>query len=449
MEKTRDHFSSQFGVLVAVAGSAVGLGNFWRFPYLVGIYGGAAFIIVYILFVVLLCLPIMFSEFIIGRRTHRNAYGAFKKLAPGTAWCGIGILSVAAAFAILSFYCVVGGWTIEYIYQSVAGLSHDTDILHYNFSSFVGSPVRPILWHLLFLGASAIIVVAGIKKGIEKYTKILMPVLLLMIICLAVRVLFLPEASKGIAFLLQPDFSKITAESLLAAMGQAFFSLSLGMGCVITYASYVKKEESIIKLSFLSGFADLGFALLASLAIMPAVFAFGISPSEGPSLVFITLPRIFAQLPLGGAIAFVFFVSLLIAAITSAISLIEVATAYFSEELKMSRRTAVIITASIIAVTGSLSSLSMGVLKDVTFFGKGFFDMFDYLASNILLPLGGLFIVIFIGWILKKTAVKDELSSSGRYRVPLFGLTMFIIKFLAPVAITLIFLNSLGLLKLF
>jgi NSS family neurotransmitter:Na+ symporter len=391
----------------------------------------------------------MFSEFLIGRRTQSNAFGAFKKLAPGTAWWGIGFICVAAALSILSFYCVVGGWTIEYIYQSVVGFSSDTNVLEHNFSSFVESPVRPIVWHLLLLGISAFIVIKGIRNGIEKTCKILMPFLLFMVIVLAVRVLFLPGASEGITFLFKPDFSKITAETVLAALGQSFFSLSLGMGCIITYASYVKRDTNIIKTSACVSFADVGFSLLCGLAIMPAVFAFGISPSEGSSLVFITLPCIFAQLPFGNAIAFVFFVGLLIAAMTSIISLIEVVAAYFIEELKLSRRAAVIITSSIIVVTGSLSSLSMGILKDVTIFGKGFFDMFDYFAANILLPLGGLLIVIFTGWVLKKTTVKDELSSGGIYKVPLFRLIMFIVKFVAPIAITLIFLNSLGLLKLF
>ncbi|MDR2586587.1 MAG: sodium-dependent transporter [Prevotellaceae bacterium] len=449
MEKQRDQFTNQLGVILAVAGSAVGLGNFWRFPYLVGTYGGAAFILIYLVMVVVLCLPIMFSEFIIGRSAQSNSFGAFKKLAPRTGWWGIGILCVAASISILSFYCVVGGWTFEYMYQSIIGFSSDSLVSDANFSLFITSPVRPIIWHLLFLGLSAAIVVAGIKNGIEKYTKILMPLLLLMIIFLAVRVLFLPGASKGVAFLFRPDFSKITGEGVLAALGQAFFSLSLGMGCIITYASYVKKQDNIMKLGLSSSLADLGFALMAGVAIIPAVFAFGISPGEGPGLVFITLPRIFAQLPAGGFIGLVFFVCLLIAAITSAISLIEVVTAYATEELKLSRRTAVVITFVIVAITGSLCSLSFGVLKDVTIFGKGFFDMFDYLSSNILLPLGGLLIVIFTGWVLKKKFVKDELSSQGLYRVPVFGLILFIIKFIAPVAIALIFLNSLGLIKLF
>jgi NSS family neurotransmitter:Na+ symporter len=449
MEKQRDHFSSNFGVFLAVVGSAVGLGNFWRFPYMVGTYGGAAYIILYLVFVVALCLPIMFSEFIIGRRTQSNAFGAFKKLAPGTGWKGIGFICVAASFAILSFYCIVGAWTIEYMIQSVIGFSSDADVLDAKFNNFVSSPTRPIIWHLLMLGLSAFIVIGGIKKGIEKSCKILMPFLLLMVILLAIRVLFLPGAMEGVTFLFKPDFSKITGETILAALGQSFFSLSLGMGCIITYASYVKQEANIIKISAATSFSDVGFSLLCGLAIMPAVFSFGISPSEGPSLVFITLPRIFAQIPLGNAIAFVFFLGLSVAAITSIISLIEVVAAYFVEEFKYSRRKAVIITSIIVVFTGSLSSLSMGVLKDVKIFGKVFFDMFDYLASNILLPIGGLLVVLFTGWVLKKTLIKEELSSGGRYKVPFMGWIMFVIKFLAPIAITLIFLSSLGLLKIF
>jgi len=450
MQNSRDQFSSQFGVLVAVVGSAVGLGNIWRFPYLVGVYGGAAFIIMYTVFVVVLCLPLMFSEFIIGRRTQRNAFGAFKVLAPGTGWWGIGVLSVVASICILAFFCVIGGWTIEYMIQSImGGFSTDHAVLDQKFDHFITSPSRPILWHLLFVVLSAAIVVAGIKNGIEKYNKILMPLLFLMIVLLAVWGLFLPGASQGLAFLFKPDFSKITAGSMMAALGQAFFSLSLGMGCVITYASYAKKDHNIMKVGSYTCLADVGFSLLAGIAILPAVFSFGVAPNEGPTLVFVILPRIFAQLPFGAILAFIFFVSLLIAAVTSAISLIEVITAYFVEELKLTRRTAVIITSSIAAVFGCLSSLSMGVLKDVTIFGYGFFGMFEYLASNVLLPIGGLSIVIFIGWVLKKNAVKDELSSGGLYRVPLLGSIMFILKFIAPIAISLILLNAIGFLRLF
>jgi len=449
MEKTRDHFSSQLGVFLTVVGAAVGLGNFWRFPYMVGMHGGAAYIIMYLLFAMVLCMPIMFSEFVLGRRSQRNVFGTFKVLAPGTGWWGIGILSVAVSLCILFFYCVVGGWTIEYAYQSIRGFSSDVQVLENNFSTFVASPVRPIVCHLLFLGMSAVIVVGGIKKGIEKSCKILMPLLLLMVILLAIRALFLPGSMEGVIFLFKPDFSKITAETVLAALGQTFFSLSLGMGVMITYASYTKRETNIVKMSANTCLSAVAFSVLAGLAVMPAVFAFGISPTEGSGLAFITLPRIFAQLPFGSALAFIFFIGLLVAAVTSAISSIEVVAAYFTEELKWTRRTSIVIVFIVVAIFGSLSALSMGVLKDVTLFGKGFFDLFDYLASNILLPIGGLLVVIFTGWVIKKAVVKEELSSGGRYRVPFFGAIMFIVKFVAPVAISLIFLSSLGLIKLF
>lgn len=449
----RDGFGSRFGVLVAVAGSAVGLGNLWRFPYLVGNNGGAAFIIMYLSFVIVLCLPIMFSEFIIGRRTQSNAFGAIKKLAPKSIWLLIGVISVAASISIMSFYSVVGGWTIEYIVNSFSSdfLTSNNNLLNSKFNDFVSSPIKPLIQHLIFLGLSAMIVVAGIKNGIEKYSKILMPGLFVLVLLLAIRSLTLDGASEGVKFLLYPDFSKLQGDSILAALGQAFFSLSLGMGCIITYGSYVKKEENLLKISLMTAFADTGFAILAGLAVMPAVFAFGISPSEGPSLVFITLPQIFAQLPFGNILSIIFFIILLVAAITSAISLLEVIVAYMTEELKFTRRNAVIISFLIIGFLGSLSSLSEGVLSDFKIFGKTIFDTFDFMSSNVFLPIGGLLVVLFVGWKMASKDVKDELSSGGAIRLNgvLFGGIMFIIKFIAPVAISVVLLNSLGLIKIF
>lgn len=449
----RDGFGSRFGVLVAVAGSAVGLGNLWRFPYLVGNNGGAAFIIMYLSFVIVLCLPIMFSEFIIGRRTQSNAFGAIKKLAPKSIWLLIGVISVAASISIMSFYSVVGGWTIEYIVNSFSSdfLTSNNNLLNSKFNDFVSSPIKPLIQHLIFLGLSAMIVVAGIKNGIEKYSKILMPGLFVLVLLLAIRSLTLDGASDGVKFLLYPDFSKLQGDSILAALGQAFFSLSLGMGCIITYGSYVKKEENLLKISLMTAFADTGFAILAGLAVMPAVFAFGISPSEGPSLVFITLPQIFAQLPFGNILSIIFFIILLVAAITSAISLLEVIVAYMTEELKFTRRNAVIISFLIIGFLGSLSSLSEGVLSDFKIFGKTIFDTFDFMSSNVFLPIGGLLVVLFVGWKMASKDVKDELSSGGAIRLNgvLFGGIMFIIKFIAPIAISVVLLNSLGLIKIF
>lgn len=443
----RDGFGSRFGVLVAVAGSAVGLGNLWRFPYMVGTNGGAAFIILYLFFVVLLCLPIMFSEFIIGRRGEANAFGSIKKLAPKSGWLSIGVISVVTSVAILSFYSVVGGWTLEYIFKSFspAFLSSDGSSLSSQFSSFSQSSFMPVVMHLLFLGISALIVVAGVKKGIERYSKILMPVLFFLVLLLAIRSLTLEGSGAGVEFLFKPDFSKITGQTALAALGQAFFSLSLGMGCIITYGSYVNKKENLFKISFMSAFADTGFAILAGLAVVPAVFAFGISPSEGPSLVFITLPQVFAQLPFGQIIASAFFFILLIAALTSSISLLEVIVAFCTEELKWSRLNSVLITFIVVGVFGSLSSLSQGILSHVTLFGKTFFDLFDYTSSNILLPVGGLLVVTFVGWRMERSNVLDELTSGGTISLKpiLFKAIMFIIKYLSPIAILLVLVHSL------
>lgn len=442
----RDGFGSRFGVLVAVAGSAVGLGNLWRFPYMVGNNGGAAFIILYFSFVILLCLPIMFSEFVIGRRTQSNAFGAIKKIAPKSGWLSIGVISVVASISIMSFYSVVGGWTLEYIFKSLSPsfLTSDSSSLSQQFSGFSESSFMPVVMHLLFLTISALIVVAGVKNGIEKYSKILMPVLFILVLLLAIRSLTLEGASEGVRFLFYPDFSKITGETALAALGQAFFSLSLGMGCIITYGSYVNKKENLFKISFMSAAADTGFAILAGLAVVPAVFAFGISPAEGPSLVFITLPQVFAQLPFGYIISIAFFFILLIAALTSSISLLEVVVAYFTEELKWSRKLAVVVTFMIIGVFGTFSSLSQGILSDIKLFGKTFFDLFDYTSSNILLPVGGLLVVLFAGWRMNRSDVFDELTSGGTISLKrsLFKAIMFIIRYIAPIAISIVLLNS-------
>ena len=449
----RDGFGSRFGVLVAVAGSAVGLGNLWRFPYMVGNNGGAAFIILYLAFVILLCLPIMFSEFIIGRRTQSNVFGAINKLAPRSPFLSIGVISVVASICIMSFYSVVGGWTLEYIIKSFSPdfLTSSSISLESQFKEASTSSLIPIATHLTFLGLSALIVVAGIKNGIEKYSKILMPVLFFLVMLLAIRSVTLEGSAAGVKFLFYPDFSKITGATLIAALGQAFFSLSLGMGCIITYGSYVKKNENLFKVSLMTVAADTGFAILAGLAVMPAVFAFGISPGQGPSLVFITLPQIFGQLPFGNIISTAFFIILLIAAITSSISLLEVIVAYFTEELKLTRKAGVLIAFAIIGVFGTLSSLSNGVLSDVTIFGKTFFDLFDYTSSNILLPVGGLLVVLFVGWRMKKADVLDELTNGGSIAIKGFILkwVIFTIKFLAPIAIALVLLSSIGLIKLF
>lgn len=441
---TRDTFGSSFGVLVALAGSAVGLGNLWRFPYLVGENGGAAFILIYMAFVLLIGMPILVSEFIIGRRSQANARGAFRKLAPGSRWSIVGTIALVCCVLILSFYSVVGGWGIEYLVKAL-GFSFTGDSaagIPTMFSDFVSSSWQPLICHTAFLVISGVIVLAGVKNGIEKFSKVMMPLLFVIMIGIAVRSLTLPGASAGIDYLFKPDWSKVTASTFLAALGQAFFSLSLGSGMIITYGSYVARKENILSLSAQTAAADTIFALIAGCAIMPAVFAFGISPGEGPGLVFVTLPHIFSQLPAGGFIAILFFFAFLLAAVTSSISILEVISAFCIEEFHIKRLAAVIVSLAVLWVLGCLCSLSLGVLGDFKIFGKNIFDLFDYVSANILMLIGGLLVVLFAGWKLGRKVIHDELTSGGSHRVPewLTGILTFLIRFLAPAAIIVIML---------
>lgn len=443
----RDSFGSGFGVLVAMAGSAVGLGNLWRFPYLVGTNGGAAFIIIYLAFVLLLALPIMYSEFIIGRRSQANVFGAYRVLAPGTKWCNTGYIYVLGSLAIISFYCVVGGWTMAYLWKAVTFKFSmaDTAVLGDIFNRTVTSNTEPLVFMLIFLFATALIVMAGIKEGIERYTKVMMPLLFVLVVVVAVRSLTLPDASAGLEFLFRPDFSKVTSKTLLDALGQAFFSLSIGCGTIMTYGSYVNRRENIVGLSAQTAITDTLFAIIAGLAIMPAVFSFGISPAEGPGLVFVTLPFIFAQIPFGEFLAILFFFMLFIAAITSSISQLEVIVSYLKEEFTMSRKFAIFISLVVIVTFGVLCSLSQGVLADVKILGYNFFDFFDKSSSNILLPLGGFFAVIFVGWKMKRPDVEDELTSGGvhRFSPAVMNFVYYSIKYLAPVVVAVVLISGL------
>ena len=444
MEK-RDSFASSFGVLVAMAGSAVGLGNLWRFPYLVGTNGGAAFIIIYLAIVFLLALPIMYAEFVVGRRAQSNVYGAFKKLAPGSKWGIIGVMAIICCILIVSFYSVVGGWTIDYLVKAVMGeFSSGSEGFDGLFAQTVSSNYRPLLFMLLFVGTSATVLLAGVKDGIEKYSKVLMPLLFVMVIIIAVRSVTLPGSGAGLDFLFKPDFSKVTASTVLDALGQAFFSLSVGFGIIFTYASYVNRDENLIKMSAQTATADTLFAIIAGIAIMPAVFAFGISPSQGPGLVFVTLPYVFAQLPLGSVLAAIFFFVLFVAALTSAISLLEVAVAYVLEEFKIGRRAAVISVVAIVLFLGTFCSLSQGLLGDVKILGNNIFDLFDKTTANILIPLGALLIVLFAGWRMKREDFMDEITSGGKHRInPVYlKVVIFSVRYLAPIIIAVIMLRT-------
>lgn len=447
MQKTqsREGFGSRIGAVLALAGSAVGLGNIWKFPYEAGTNGGAAFLFIYIGFIILLGLPVMLAEFIIGRRSQSNTFGAFKKLAPRTGWKNFGYLSILAATLILAFYSTVAGWTLEYVIEAIKNSFHgksSTELSeHYN--AFIEHPVKPVIYQIVFMCMTGLIILAGVKKGIEKYTKLMMPLLFVLIVAMCIRSTTLEGASKGIKFLFTPDFSVITGKTILSALGQAFFSLSVGMGTVLTYASYIGKKENLTNISFQVILADTLIAILAGIAIFPAVFAFGIAPDSGPGLVFLTLPNVFQHMPGGYFWGITFFILLSVAALTSSISLLEVIVAYLTEEKKMKRKTATIITTTGITALGILCTLSYGPLKDFTIWGKTTFENFDFISSKILLPLGGILISIFVGWKMLKKYVYDELSNDGKYKLPIFDTFIFIIRFIAPLCILAIFVNEL------
>jgi len=446
----RDGFGSKFGILAAAAGSAIGLGNIWRFPYITGENGGAAFLLIYLFFVLLIGVPVMLSEFTIGRRAQRNPIGAFLKLAPKKLWFLVGVAGVAAAFMILAFYSTVAGWTLHYTYLSIINAfdgKSSTDLTTM-FTQFHSGNYLPLFWQVLFMILTAGIVIAGVKDGIEKYTKILMPLLFVILIVLDIRAVTLKGAGEGLSFLFSPDFSKITSATVLEALGQAFFSLSLGMGTMITYGSYIGKKENLQSTALEVSIADTLVAVLAGVAIFPAVFAFKIEPSAGPGLVFMTLPGIFEQMPGGYIFGLLFFLLLVVAALTSSISVLEVVVAYVSEELKFSRKKATLFASLGIMVLGVMATLSFGAMKDFHLFGKNTFDLLDFSSANIMLPLGGFFIVLFVGWKLGKKNVLDELSNSGKLQVYLFNTFLFIVKFIAPIAIALVFMNGIGLIKL-
>ena len=453
-KKDRGNFGSKLGVILASAGSAVGLGNIWRFPYETGNHGGAAFILIYLGCILLLGLPIMIAEFLIGRHSQANTARAYQILAPGTQWRWVGRMGVLAGFLILGYYSVVAGWTLEYIFEAVSNSFAGKTPAEFisSFQNFSSNPWRPALWLTLFLLATHFIIVKGVEKGIEKSSKIMMPTLFIIILVLVGCSVTLPGASRGIEFLLKPDFSKVDGNVFLGAMGQAFFSLSLGMGCLCTYASYFSKDTNLTRTAFSVGIIDTFVAVLAGFIIFPAAFSVGIQPDAGPSLIFITLPNVFQQafsgIPvLAYIFSVMFYVLFALAALTSTISLHEVVTAYLHEEFNFTRgKAARLVTAGCILL-GILCSLSLGVTKDFTIFGLGMFDLFDFVTAKLMLPLGGLLISIFTGWYLDKKLVWSEITNNGTLKVPIYKLIIFILKYVAPIAISVIFINELGLLK--
>ena len=449
----RANFGSKLGVILASAGSAVGLGNIWRFPYETGENGGAAFIIIYLGCVLLMGIPIMVAEFLIGRRSRSNTAGAYQRLAPGTPWKWVGRMGVLAGFLILSYYTVVAGWTLEFIYEaatnSFAGKSAEGFIA--SFDSFVANPWRPLIWLIAFMLMTHYIIVKGVEKGIEKSAKIMMPALFILLIILAICSISLPDSSAGINFLFKPDFSQINSKTFLSAMGQAFFSLSLGMGCLCTYASYFKNDTPLPKVALNVATIDTLVAILAGIIIFPAAFSVGIKPDAGPSLLFITLPNVFQQafgsIPLLAiTLSIMFYVLLAVAALTSTISLHEVVTAYLHEEFNMTRKKAARIVTTSCIILGVFCSLSLGIGKEYTLFGMTLFDLFDYVTAKLMMPIGGFLIAIFTGWYLDKKIVWEEITNQGKLKPIVFKTLVFLLKFFSPIAILLIFIHELGLL---
>ena len=450
-QEERAKFGSKMGVILATAGSAIGLGNVWRFPYMAGENGGAAFIIFYILCVVILGLPCMVSEFIIGRHAQANTARAYNKVSGNRIWTLVGCLSVLTGFLITSYYAVVSGWCLQYIYASLMGhLDGDPEYFKQYFVNFSADPVKPIVWTVAILGITHLVIQHGVRDGIEKASKMLMPTLFVLLLVLVVSSCMLPNAIAGIEFLFKPDFSKVTPDVLLSALGQAFYSMSIGMGCLCTYASYFSRHTNLLRSAVQIGLIDTFVAILAGLMIFPAAFSVGVSPDSGPSLIFITLPNVFQQafggMPVVGYVVSLLFYALLsLAALTSLISLHEVSTAFFHEELHIGRKKAALIVTASCSVLGAFCSLSLGGYEVMSFLGKTLFDIFDFVTGQVFLPVCGFLTCLLVGWYLPHKLVRDEFTNWGTLRGKFFHIYLFAIKYLCPACILIIFLHQFGL----
>ncbi|MBD5315533.1 MAG: sodium-dependent transporter [Bacteroides sp.] len=444
----RAQFATRLGVLATTVGSAVGLGNIWRFPYEAGVHGGGAFMLVYIFFVLVIGIPVATAEFIIGRHTHSNVYGAFRKLHDSPFWKVSGVIGIVASLMILSFYSVVAGWTFEYILRSLQNFNgaETQEALHAQFNQFTSS-WESVVWTLAFLLVNYLIIRRGVQNGIEKMSNILMPVLFVILLAFCVNSLFMPGASQGLEFLFKPDFSSITPQVLMGAMGQAFFSLSLGLGGLITYSSYFSSKTRLLGSAASMAGLDTLVAIFAGIIIFPAVFTFGESPAEGPKLVFEVLPSIFLDMKFGQVWSVLFFVLLFLASLTSTISMSEISIAYFTEERHMSRRNATLLNTAIAMLFGTLSALSFGPLRHMTVCGRGVFDLLDYLSSTILLPLGGMIISIFVGWVIKRSVIYEQLDVVSPAKARLVKVVIFCLRYVAPTCILLVFLSGLGVIR--
>ena len=452
MTQERVKFGSKLGLVLATAGSAVGLGNVWRFPYMTGENGGAAFILIYFACVLVLGIPCMMNEFIIGRHGAANTSRAYANMGVSKGWKTLGFVGVLTGFLITGYYAVVSGWCLQYILASCFGeLQGDSRHVADYFEDFSSSAFKPVLWTVVILFMTHFVIIHGVRSGIERASKTLMPMLFILLLIVVGGSCLLPGMGRGIEFLFSPDFSKVDSRVFLAAMGQAFYSLSIGMGCLCTFASYFSRHSNLLKSAVNIVAIDSVIAILAGLMIFPAAFSVGVSPDSGPSLIFITLPNVFqsafATMPLVGTlVAVTFYILLSLAALTSLISLHEVSTVFFHEELHVSRRHAALTVTLVCSLMGVFCSLSMGPRDWLTVCGRSVFDIFDFVTGQILLPLGGFLTCIFMGWVVPKSIVKDEFTNWGTLRGTLFGVYMTLIRYVCPVCIMLIFLNQLGVL---
>lgn len=445
--KKRDGFRTNLGIIAATLGSAVGLGNIWKFPSLTGSNGGASFIMIYLVSTLLVGLPIMISEIMMGRRVKANAVTTMQTLSPGRQpWWLVGVAGTLASFLIMVFYTEVAGWVYAYIFKffSASALSNNPAVTSGLFLDMIKDPVQALAWQWIVLLLVGFIIVSGVSNGIEKWVKKLMPILFVLLIFVSIRSLTLPGAMKGLSFLFKPDLSKITGITLLAAMGLSFFKLSLGAATMMTYGSYFRDDQNIPKTAFKVMLADLTVSMLAGMAIFPAVFAFGFEASAGPALLFITIPAVFASMPMGHVFVILFFVLAAVAATGAMVSLLEVPVAFFSEQFKLSREKATFITVLALMIMGSTAALSESLLSGVKPFGMSFFDLYDFLTSNLLMPIGGLCTAIFAAWVWGFPEIKKELSNQGALGNQFYIKAIYtILKWITPILVVIILANGL------
>lgn len=439
-----EQWTSKLGFILASAGSAIGIGAIWKLPYVAGTSGGGAFFLLFILFTAIIGLPLLLAEFVLGRHTQKEAIRAYDAVAPGSLWKGIGYLGVITCFILLSFYSVVGGWILQYIFASVTGQLNGVRDYGSLFNSTIANPTSAVISQFVFLLLTIVVVARGIQNGIEKANKILMPALFILFIIIIIRSLTLDGAMEGVSFFLYPDFSKLTSQTILFAMGQAFFSLSVGVSVMVTYSSYLSKQQNLPKSAISISALNILISLLAGLAIFPAVFSMGVKPTEGPGLLFIVLPSIFEQLPFGIVFQTFFLALFLFATLTSAFSMLEIIVASLAKGEQHKRIKLSWISGLLIFVVGIPSALSYGLLSDVSIFGKSIFDAFDFLVSNILMPLGALLIAIFVPWKMKKDVLIEEFKHGSTNVKRWFSLWLLAIRYIAPVLIIIVFINMLG-----